>query len=65
MNKADLDLSKAYDRVNWSFVGAMMLRLGFQEVWVDLIMKCMSSVSYGVKVNDNLSTSFQPKRGLC
>jgi hypothetical protein len=52
-------MSKAYDQVKWLFLGAMMLRLRFQEVWIDLIMKCMSSVSCRVKVNDNLSASFQ------
>ena len=40
-----------------------MLRLGFQ-VWIDLIIKCMSSMSYRVKVNGNLSASFQLEHGL-
>lgn len=36
-----LDMSKAYDRVELSFLEKMMLKLGFSSAWVELIMKCM------------------------
>ena len=38
-----LDMSKAYDRVEWPFLEGMMLRLGFAESWVKLIMTCVRS----------------------
>lgn len=59
-----LNMSKAYDRVEWDFLRDIMLRLGFQSRWVDLIMECVSSVSYSIKVNGALSLSFRPERGL-
>lgn len=59
-----LDMSKAYDRVEWSFLHDMMMRLGFQRRWVDLIMKCLSTVSYRIRVNGELSQVIKPQRGL-
>lgn len=59
-----LDMSKAYDRVEWNFLRRMMRRLGFDEAWIELIMNCVTSVSYRIKVNGELSHSFQPERGL-
>jgi hypothetical protein len=39
-----LDMSKAYDGVEWHFLEDMMRRLGFQEDWINQVMKCVTSV---------------------
>ncbi|KAK1621216.1 hypothetical protein QYE76_026733 [Lolium multiflorum] len=59
-----LDLSKAYDRVDWDFLKKVMQRMGFSHRWVDWTMACVTSVSYKVKFNGNLLDSFSPSRGL-
>lgn len=33
-----LDMSKAYDRVEWHFLWDIRRRLGFAERWIQLIM---------------------------
>ena len=33
-----LDISKAYDKVEWSFLEKIMLKMGFQDSWVAMIM---------------------------
>ncbi|XP_028106749.1 uncharacterized protein LOC114305820 [Camellia sinensis] len=36
-----LDMSKAYDRVEWPFINQMMLLLGFPQRFVQLLMNCV------------------------
>ncbi|KAL9660376.1 hypothetical protein QQ045_025189 [Rhodiola kirilowii] len=59
-----LDMSKAYDRIEWSFLEKMMLALGFNENWVRKVIMCVKTVTYRVKINDNISEEFKPSRGL-
>ena len=59
-----LDIHKAYDRVEWSFLEAMLIKLGFDSRWVKLIMACVTSVEYKVRFNSNETNPFLPTRGL-
>jgi hypothetical protein len=53
-----LDMSKAYDRIEWDFLRKMMIWLCFQERWVQLLMKCVTSVSYKIKINGSHASCF-------
>jgi hypothetical protein len=59
-----LDMHKAYDRVEWGFLENIMLKMGFDSIWVKLIMTCVSSVHYTLQVNSDESDLFTPSRGL-
>ena len=43
-----LDMSKAYDRVEWIWLEKIMQKLGFDNNWCALIMKCITTVSYSM-----------------
>ena len=34
-----LDMHKAYDRVEWNFLEKIMLKMGFAQRWVDLVVR--------------------------
>jgi hypothetical protein len=59
-----LDMAKAYDRVEWVYLRGIMLKLGFADAFVSLIMRCVTSVSLSVRVNGVLTESFRPSRGI-
>lgn len=59
-----LDVSKAYDRVNWRFLRRQMHQMGFSKKWLDWIMLCVSTVSYTVNFNGSQIGPIHPGRGL-
>ena len=59
-----LDMSKAYDRVEWLFLEKILLKMGFQESWVRMIMECITTVSYCILINEEPQGLIRPSQGL-
>ena len=56
-----LDISKAYDCVEWAFLRVIMLKLGLDERWVQL---AMATAKYSVLINGVPQGYISPSRGI-
>src|SRR3990170_4589394 len=57
-------MMKAYDRLERSYLRAIMAKLGFARQWIDVVMSMVSSVSFSVLFNGEKLDSFIPTRGI-
>ena len=59
-----LDMSKAYDRVEWGCLDKIMEKLGFESRWRKLLMTCISTVTYSIRINGRPHGHIVPSRGI-
>ena len=59
-----LDVSKAYDRVEWTFLQGVMQRLGFPETWIERVMSCVTMTSFSILVNGRPYGNVLPTKGI-
>ena len=59
-----IDISKAFDSVQWDFVLNSLEAIGVPARFIHWIKLCISTPSFSVQVNGELAGYFQSKRGL-
>lgn len=60
----ELDLEKAYDRIEWSFVMDTLASLGIPTVLQKVILHYMSSTTLSVNWNGSSTDAFKSSRGI-
>lgn len=59
-----VDLEKAYDRLEWSFIHKVLQAFYFPQNLIKVIMSCVSSMSILILVNRGALNPFSPSRGI-
>jgi len=59
-----LDISKAYDRMDWNYLRAVLNKMGFHNRWIHWMCMCVESVDYSVLVNGTQVGPIIPWWGL-
>ena len=59
-----VDMSKAYDRVEWGFLRRVMLKLGFHSDWVQMVMGCVETATFSFVINGTAQGWVRASRGL-
>ncbi|GFZ13128.1 hypothetical protein Acr_23g0015130 [Actinidia rufa] len=57
-----IDLRKAYDTVNWTFLEDVLLGLGFPPMFMGWIMQCVTTTSYSISINGSLHGFFKGQK---
>ena len=59
-----IDISKAFDSVQWSFLSMVFSALNFPPTFIQWVMLCVTTASFSVQVNGELAGYFRSSRGL-
>ncbi|GJY56796.1 putative RNA-directed DNA polymerase [Tanacetum coccineum] len=59
-----VDLEKAFDTLNWSFLFSIMEQMGFRRKWRTWISSCLKSAFASVLINGSPTKEFKVEKGL-
>ena len=59
-----IDFEKAYDKIKWSFLQQTLRMKGFSQKWCQWVQRFTEGGNVNIKVNDQLGSYFQTKKGL-
>lgn len=56
-----LDMSKAFDRIEWDYIIEIIRACGFCENWCKLIKSCISTTSFSILINGGKCGRMKPR----
>jgi hypothetical protein len=56
-----IDMEKAFNRMEWSFIFAILSKLGFAPMWINWIRICITSPSFSILINGSPLGLFLPR----
>jgi len=59
-----LDMEKSYDRLECDYIQKCLEQYGFHSIWIKWIMKCITSISYSLLVNNESFGLIKPTKGI-
>jgi hypothetical protein len=59
-----LDLAKAYDKINWHYSVKTLEAFGFAQHWINWIVSLVSMTSYSLLINGAPAQPLWPSRGI-
>lgn len=59
-----IDLSKAFDRVEWNFLLRILRNTGFNQTFINWVYQCIATTSMSILLNGSPYGFFRPTRGL-
>ena len=59
-----IDISKAFDSIQWQFLLNTLAAMNFPQKFIHWITLCITTASFSVQLNGELAGYFQSKRGL-
>lgn len=59
-----LDMEKAFDSIEWTFIYNVLKDFGFSPKLIQLIMECITTTYLEILVNGRKMEPFKPARGI-
>ena len=59
-----LDLAKAYDKLDWSYIREVLIAYDFDHNWIRWVMALATTTNFSILLNGSPSRTFRPSSGL-